>query len=108
MMKFKRKHSLDFYIGAFWVAVGIITIQGGWFIVSIPLHSKEVWMIVLDVTGKEAIPNFMIGLFLFAVGFFELIFGVFMSFTRDSSVDDVVKKNKSDFEPKDTEPEEKG
>ena len=100
MMKLKRKNSLDLYIGIFWLVNGAFTFQGAWFIISIATTSKELWFQVLEVTGKNAMMNFMIAEFLIVAGIFQLVFGLFMIVTRDSSADKHIKLKKSKFEPK--------
>lgn len=95
-MRLARKNSLDFYVGIFWIVIGAFTVQASWFMISLALEDKELWYLVLDTLGMNSSMNIMIAFTLFVAGFFQAIFGLFMAFTRDNSIDAHVSKKKID------------
>lgn len=101
-MKIKTKHGLNFSVGIFWMITGGLTIQLSLFVIAIPMESKELWFEVLDTINKSPM-NLMVAFALFAIGFFQAIFGIFMSFTRDSSIDKHFSKKSIEEKAKDSE-----
>lgn len=95
----QRRHSLDVWIGLFWILTGALSIQLSWFVISIALESRELWHMVLEATNKDPTVNLMMAFALMMVGFFQIIFGLIMITTRDKNID----KHSSHKKPNDSE-----
>lgn len=91
-MRLVRKNVLDLWIGIFWIISGAFTIQLAWFVISIPMESKELWFLVLEAIGKDATFHILMAMGMFVVGIFQALFGIFMAVTRDSKVDITMSK----------------